>query len=160
MTEDSKPTESEESAPAYSIPDDSSGWNLAERAGWHLLDLQGENVLILDLRGLSDVCDFFVLATGTSDVHVRALSRHLQDQLLDVNEKARGVEGMGDGRWALLDFFDVIVHVFKADVREYFQLEKLWSDAKTQEIAPEWFANEEVKGRHPGLFPVDPGSGG
>lgn len=159
MTKDKEASQSVEAAPVFKMPDDSSGWRLAERAGWHLLELQGEDVLVLDMRGLSDVCDFFVLATGTSDVHVRALSRHLQDQLLDVKEKARGIEGMGDGRWALLDFFDVIVHVFKRDVREYFQLEKLWNDAKKQEITPEWFASGEVKHRHPGLFPAEPGSG-
>ncbi len=155
MTDDQKATDSEEVEIKTVIPDDSSGWLLAERAGWHLLELQGEDVVILDLRGLSDVCDFFVVATGTSDVHVRAVARHVQDHLLEVKEKARGVEGLSEGRWALLDFFDVIVHVLKSDVREYFQLEKLWGDAKRQEITPQWFENQEVKDRHPGLFSGD-----
>lgn len=145
-------TGAEEQKPGFEVPDTSAGWRLAERAAWHLLEKQGEDVRVLDLRGISDVCDFFVLATGTSDVHVKALARHLRGQLLDVQEKARGVEGLDDGRWALLDFFDVVVHVFKHDVREYFQLERLWGDARTLEIAPEWFAADEVKARHPGLF--------
>lgn len=152
MAEDPKVIDSEDPENSYVIPDDSSGWLLAERAGWHILELQGQDVLILDMRGLSDVCDFFVLGTGTSDVHVRALTRHVQDQLLEVNEKARGVEGLGDGRWTLLDFFDVVVHFFKGDVREYFQLEKLWGDAKRLEITPDWFKSPEVRERHPGLF--------
>ena len=155
MTEDSKATGPDEQEKAYAIPDDSSGWLLAERAGWHLLELQGEDVLILDMRGLSDVCDFFVLATGTSDVHVKALARHAQDKLFEMKERSRGVEGLGDGRWALLDFFDVIVHVFKADVREYYQLEKLWGDAQRLEVNHEWYGSPEVKERHSGLFPDD-----
>lgn len=155
MTEDQKATESEEATNPHVIPDDSSGWLLAERAAWHLMELQGEDVLVLDMRGLSDVCDFFVLATGTSDVHVKALTRHVMDQLLVVKEKARGVEGLSDGRWTLLDFFDVVVHVFKGDVRDYFQLEKLWGDAQSLEITPEWFKTAEVKGRHADLFPDD-----
>ncbi len=152
MTEDQKANGSEEPQDQHVIPDDSSGWSLAERAAWHILELQGEEILVLDMRGLSDVCDFFVLATGTSDVHVRALAKHVQDHLLEVKEKARGVEGLSGGRWALLDFFDVVVHIFKGDVREYFQLEKLWGDAKRLEITPEWFKRAEVKGRHVGLF--------
>ncbi len=157
MTENSKQPENqaadaEKKEPGFEVPDASDGFRLAERAAWHLLEKQGEEVMILDLRGISDVCDFFVLASGTGDIHVKALARHLRDQLLDVQEKPRGIEGMEDGRWALLDFFDVVVHIFKTDVREYFQLERLWGDARTLEIPPEWFGNDEVKARHPGLF--------
>ena len=148
MTKDLKPTDPDEVEKTFAIPDDSSGWRLAERASWHLLELQGEDVLVMDMRGLSDVCDFFVLATGTSDVHVRALTRHVQDKLLELKEKSRGVEGLNEGRWTLLDYFDVVVHVFKADVREYYQLDKLWGDAKSLEITPEWFENQDVKDRH------------
>ena len=92
MTEDQKSNDPGELPVAYVIPDDSSGWLLAERAAWHLLELQGEDVLIMDMRGLSDVCDFYVLATGTSQVHVKALTRHVQDHLLDIKEKSRGAE--------------------------------------------------------------------
>jgi len=151
--ENAETAETEAAEPGFEVPDASDGWRLAERAAWHLMEKQGEDVKILDLRGISDVCEFFVLASGTSDVHVKALARHLRDALLDVKEKPRGIEGMDDGRWALLDFFDVVVHVFKTDVREYFQLERLWGDARTMDIAPEWFGADEVKRRHAGLFP-------
>lgn len=153
MDEDQKAAGPAEPEISYAMPDDSPGWRLAERIGWHLLEKQGEDVLVLDMRGLSDVCDFFVVATGTSDIHVKALGRHLQDELLAVREKPRGIEGMADGRWALLDFFDVVVHVFKSEVRQYFQLERLWGDARSQTLDPEWFRDEEVRSRHPGLFP-------
>lgn len=158
MTENQDPNEEKqagteaEQAPVYEMPDDSDGYRLAERAAWHLLELQGEDVQILDMRGLSDVCDFFVLGTGTSDVHVRAVGRHVQDQLLGVAQKAAGVEGLNDGRWALLDYFDVVVHVFQQSVREYFHLERLWGDAARLEIQPEWFDNEDTKRRHAELF--------
>lgn len=153
MTENQEnPTE--ESKPAgFEVPDDSDGFRLAERSVWHLLEKNAEDLMILDLRGISDVCDFFVLASGTSDVHVKALGKHLRDELVGVKEKPRGVEGMDDGRWVLLDFFDVVVHIFKRDVREYFHLERLWGDARILAITPEWFGSEEVKARHAGLIP-------
>lgn len=152
MTEKKKP-EQEPKPAGFEVPDASDGFRLAERTCWHLLEKQGDDVMILDLRGISDVCDFFVLASGTSDVHVKALARHLRDELVGVKEKPRGVEGMDDGRWVLLDFFDVVVHVFKRDVREYFQLERLWGDARILHIAPEWFGTDEVRARHAGLIP-------
>ena len=149
---DEKLTEGpEESGQVFTIPDETDGWRLAERAAWHALEKQGTDVLVMDLRGISDVCDFFVLATGTSDVHVKALARHLRDQLLVMKEKPRGIEGLDDGRWALLDFFDVVVHVFQESVRDYYQLEKLWGDSRSLEIDPEWFRDDAVKQRHPGL---------
>lgn len=84
---------------------------------------------ILDLRGLSDATDYFVLLTGDSDVHARAIARNIRDNLEDAGFEAAGVEGEGQGRWILLDYFDLVVHVFLPRVREYYQLERLWGDA-------------------------------
>jgi ribosome-associated protein len=133
------------------MPDESEAWLLAERICWHILEKQGEDLVVLDLRGRSDVCDFFVLGTGNSDVQVRAIAKNIQDQLLPANQKVRGLEGMNEGRWALLDFFDVVVHVFQPDTRDFFQIERLWGDAGRLEIAPEWFGSDEVAARHPDL---------
>jgi ribosome-associated protein len=143
----------EKSTPAQEtvMPDESSGWQLAERACWHLLEKKGEDLVVLDLRGRSDVCDFFVLASGSSDVQVRALAKNLQDHLLDVKQKPKGVEGLNEGRWALLDYFDVVVHIFREEARDYFQMERLWGDAGRLDIGPEWFADAAVKLRHPDL---------
>ena len=97
------------------------------------------------------MCDFFVIAEGASDTQVKALARYLRDSLLAAGHKANGVEGMGEGRWALLDFFDVVIHVFRTETRQYYQLERLWADAGRLDIAPDWFAGAEVAARHPDL---------
>jgi ribosome-associated protein len=91
---------------------------------------KAEDVVILDLRGLTDACDFFVIASGNSDTQVRGIAEHVVETL------ERGgfgspwhVEGMGPGRWVLLDYIDFVVHVFHHELRSYYQLERLWGDA-------------------------------
>jgi ribosome-associated protein len=84
---------------------------------------------VLDLRGLSDAADFFVIASGTSDTHVRAVADHVMETLADVGVRAHHAEGLAQGRWALLDFVDFVVHVFHPSQRDFYQLERLWGDA-------------------------------
>jgi ribosome-associated protein len=138
-------------ATGFTLPDDSAGFALAELTGWYLLEKKCEDLVLLDLRGRSDVCDFFVLASGQSATQVKALAKHVHNALLAAGHRPKGLEGMHDGRWALLDFFDVVVHVFHAPAREYFQLEKLWGDAPRLDLGPQWYLAAEVAGRHPGL---------
>jgi ribosome-associated protein len=141
-----------ESRPAAAVmPDASPGFLLAERVAHHLLALKGEDVVILDLRGLSDVCDFFVLASGRADVQVKAMARAVRNGLVAVGQKAVGSEGEADGRWALLDFVDVVVHMFRVEVREYYQLERLWGDAGVLVVTTEHLAGEDFRRRHPDL---------
>ncbi len=85
--------------------------------------------VVLDLRTLSDAADFFVVASGTSDTHVRAIAEHVLEALELRGVKAHHIEGLAAGRWVLLDFFDFVVHVFHPSLREFYQLEGLWSDA-------------------------------
>lgn len=151
----------EDPGAGFSMPDDSSAFSLAELISWHILEKKGEDVVVMDLRGRSDVCDFFVVATGNSDVHVRALAKNVQDQLVSVGQKTHGLEGMNEGRWALLDYFDVVVHVFQTEARDYFSIDRLWGDADRLDIGPEWFAAEDVAARHPDLkFITAAGSSG
>lgn len=154
--EETTPVEAQAEGPV--MPDDSAAFALAELTAWTLLEKQADDVVVLDLRGRSDVCEFFVLASGNSDVHVRALAKHVHNGLLAVGQKAKGLEGMNEGRWALLDFFDVVVHVFDGRVREYFQLERLWGDAGRKDIDPAWFTDPEVAKRHPDVNFSMPGS--
>lgn len=93
------------------------------------LERNARDVVILDLRGLSDATDFFVIASGDSDVHTRSIAENVQERLEEAGETPSGVEGEGAGRWILLDYFDIVVHVFLPRVREFYQLEKLWGDA-------------------------------
>ena len=89
---------------------------------------------ILDLRGLSDVTDFFVIATGDSDTHARAISENILDRLREDGFRPVGVEGLNQGRWVLMDYVGLIVHVFLDEVREFYRLERLWGDAPLFEL--------------------------
>ncbi len=143
----------------FVIPDGSDGYRLAEAAVWLLLEKKAEDAVVLDLRGSSDVCDFFVIAEGNSDVQVKALARHLRDGLVERGHRVLNVEGMSEGRWVLLDFFDVIVHVFLGETRRYYQLERLWNDARRLDLAADWFRDAAVAERHPDLkFTFAPGA--
>ncbi len=136
---------------SHSVPDDSPGFLLAERAAWHLLEKKADDLVVLDMRGRSDVCDFFLIASGNSKTQVQALAKHMHKSLLGAGHRPKGLEGMDSGRWALLDFFDVVVHVFHTEAREYFQLEKLWGDAPRLDLDAAWYSLSDTAQRHPDL---------
>jgi len=91
---------------------------------------KAEDLVILDVRKLSSVTDYFVIASGTSEPHLRAIVDEITTQLREQHEeRPRAVDGTVHGAWVVLDFFDVIVHVMRHDVRERYDLEGLWGDA-------------------------------
>jgi ribosome-associated protein len=92
-------------------------------------DRKGQQLLVLDLRGLSDAADYFVIASGTSDAHVRGIANGVVDALREAGHPADHVEGLAAGRWVLLDFVDFVVHVFHPETRAFYRLERLWQDA-------------------------------
>lgn len=93
-------------------------------------NLKAENVIALDLRDVdSSPADYFVICTANSDTHARALTDALARVTLSVGERRPRTEGRDTGEWVLLDYFDVVVHVFRTTAREYYKLEKLWGDA-------------------------------
>ena len=93
-------------------------------------DKKAEDITILDVRKLSSVTDYFVIASGTSEPHLRAIVDEISDQLRDEHGvRAKAVDGTLKAAWVVLDYFDVIVHVMRADVRERYDLEALWGDA-------------------------------
>src|SRR5213595_2614303 len=102
---------------------------LAQRAALICLEHKANEVVILDLRGVSDMTDFFVIASGTSDTHVRALAEHVLEELKRDGAAAHHVEGLAQGRWVLLDYVDFVVHLFHPELRDFYQLERLWGDA-------------------------------
>ncbi|MDH3226770.1 MAG: ribosome silencing factor [Thermoleophilia bacterium] len=87
------------------------------------------DILVLDLRRVSDAADFFVIASGTSNTHVRTLAERTLEAIESAGGHAHHVEGVPAGRWALLDLVTIVVHVFHPTLRQYYQLERLWSDA-------------------------------
>ena len=103
---------------------------LAQRAAALLLDRKGNDVVLLSLKGVSDMTDYFLIASGTSDTHVRALgSGVLEDMKKETGQTAHHVEGLQQGRWVLLDYVDFVVHVFHPTLRNFYQIERLWADA-------------------------------
>jgi ribosome-associated protein len=91
---------------------------------------KAEDIVILDVRELSSVTDYFVLASGTSEPHLRAIVEEISDKLREEYElRPRAVDGTFQAAWVVLDYFDVIVHVMRQDVRDRYDLETLWGDA-------------------------------
>jgi ribosome-associated protein len=91
---------------------------------------KAEDIVILDVRELSSVTDYFVIASGTSEPHLRAIVDEISDKLRTEHElRPRAVDGSLHTAWVVLDYFDVIVHVMRRDVRERYDLETLWGDA-------------------------------
>ena len=120
--------------PATSTTSDSLA--LAQRAAQIALDTKAQDVVILDLRGVTDMTDFFVIASGTSDTHARAIGEHVMAGLKKEGSPVHHVEGLEKGRWVLLDFVDFVVHVFHPTLRSFYQLERLWADAENVPVEP------------------------
>jgi ribosome-associated protein len=108
----------------------STAVNLAQRAAQIALDNKAQDIVLLDLRGVTDMTDFFLIMSGTSDTHVRAIGEHLIEEMKKEGSRVHHVEGLEKGRWVLLDFVDFVVHVFHPTLRNFYQLERLWADAE------------------------------
>ncbi len=98
-------------------------------------DRKAEDVVALDVRELTSFADTFVVATGRSDRQVRAIADAIVEALAARGAKAMGVEGHQEGRWVLLDYGDLVAHVFQRDVRDHYDLDRLWSDAEPLPLA-------------------------
>ena len=90
--------------------------------------------MLLDLAGVSDMTDFFIIASGTSDTHVRSTAEHVMEELRKTGNRPSHVEGLEQGRWVLLDYVDFVVHVFHPTLRGFYQLERLWGDAEVTRV--------------------------
>jgi ribosome-associated protein len=101
----------------------------ARRAAAVLIDNKAEDVMMLDLRPVTDMADFFIIASGTSDTHVRSTAGHVVEELKRDGLEVHSIEGLEQGRWVLLDYIDFVVHVFHPTLRSFYQLERLWGDA-------------------------------
>jgi len=99
-------------------------------------DRKARDVVALDLRGLTDAADYFVVASGTSDAHVRGIANLVLQRLAERGVEAHHVEGIAGGRWVLLDFIDFVVHLFHPEARAFYQLERLWGDAPALRYSP------------------------
>ncbi|MGH7564905.1 MAG: ribosome silencing factor [Gemmatimonadota bacterium] len=108
---------------------------LAEAAAREAVDRRGEDVVLLDLRGLTSATDYFIIVSGESDVQVRAIATRIEERLRREEMRPWHVEGLKNGRWVLLDYVDFVVHVFHKAARRYYELERLWADAPAASFA-------------------------
>ncbi len=94
-----------------------------------ILDAKGLDVRILDVRKVTDFTDYMIIASGTSNRHVISMGDRIIDALRAHNRRPIGIEGQDPGDWVLIDFGDVVVHLMRPQTRDFYNLEKLWSDA-------------------------------
>ncbi|MDE2235982.1 MAG: ribosome silencing factor [Gammaproteobacteria bacterium] len=91
-----------------------------------LEDMKGVDIRVLEVRGMTAITDFMIIASGTSDRHVKSLARNVLDQARAAGIKPMGMEGEQEGEWVLVDLRDVIVHIMRPQARDFYNLEKLW----------------------------------
>ena len=111
--------------------------NLAKKIAGFAFSKKAFDVQLIDLRKVSDVADFFVLCSADSDVQVKAIADAVIDGLAEADVHPWHREGVSQKQWILLDFIDVVVHVFHKDARKFYGLEKLWGDAKIETVEDE-----------------------
>lgn len=99
-----------------------------------LLSRKAEDLIAIDLRQTADFVDYFIICTGTSDVHVRALADAVIEGLKAEGQPPYQVEGYDIRKWVLIDFFDIVVHIFQRESRQFYGLERLWRDAPIEHI--------------------------
>lgn len=107
---------------------------LAQLAALAADEKKAKEVRILDIRSISSVADYFVLCSGTSNTHLRAIADNVEDQLSRKGLVLHHMEGYQNGRWILLDFGDLVIHVMQEDERSFYNLERLWGDAVQVEV--------------------------
>lgn len=97
-------------------------------------DKKGEQIAVLNIGKISSLCDYFVIASASSQRQVKAIADNVEDEFTKLGIEARGKEGMSEQRWILLDYGDIMVHVFYNEDREFYNLERLWKDAPYVDI--------------------------
>ncbi|MCB1072575.1 MAG: ribosome silencing factor [Chlamydiia bacterium] len=100
-----------------------------------LFDKKGSNIIAIDVKGISSITDYVIIADGNVDRHVIALAKEVEDIMRDAGEKPAHVEGMQNGDWIVLDYFQVVIHLFVPEMREKYQLERLWPDGKVIDLS-------------------------
>ena len=111
-------------------------WERAVLCAEAALDKKGTDLVVLDVREHTSIADYFVIVSGRSDTQVRSIAEHVEEVCRKSGYRPLAVEGLRHGQWVLLDFGDVVVHVFYAPVREFYDLERLWSEAPRRALPP------------------------
>ncbi|MGE5702686.1 MAG: ribosome silencing factor [Clostridia bacterium] len=106
------------------------------RLAWQAADSKkAENIIVMDISKLSVIADYFIVCHGNNERQVQAIVNEIRDKALKNGFSVRGIEGAEEGRWVLVDLKDVVVHVFHREERDFYNIERLWSDAPVVELA-------------------------
>ena len=107
---------------------------IAKKIAQLMFDKKALDILLLDVRSITTLTDFFVICTSESDPQTRAISNHVEDELTANGIKPWHIEGYEHLEWVLLDYVNIVAQVFSRDAREYYDFERLWADAKITKI--------------------------
>jgi len=133
MTVEEKTTVSERKS------EENAGEKKALECARAAIDKKAENVRVLDLREISGFTDYFVICSGVSDRQIQAIADSIENSMSKKGYDLLSIEGYSEGRWVLMDFGDIVVHVFIDALREYYDLESLWSDAPRVKIPSDFY---------------------
>ncbi|PEQ96695.1 ribosome silencing factor [Bacillus sp. AFS006103] len=97
-------------------------------------DKRAEDILALNMQGISLIADYFIICHGNSDKQVQAIAKEMKDKAQELGYDVKRIEGYDEARWVLIDLGDVVAHVFHRDERSYYKLERLWGDAPLEDI--------------------------
>lgn len=100
-------------------------------------DKKAENIIVLNMKGISLIADYFVICHGNSDKQVQAIAREIKEKVYEKGYDIKRLEGFDEARWVLVDLGDVVVHVFHREERSYYNLERLWGDAPIEDVLSE-----------------------
>ena len=135
MPSTKRPVPAEKQISAALEPSEQASRDLAHHIAALLLDKKAADVLILNVREKASYADFFVIASGESERQVSAMAEYLQEKLRERRLHPLGVEGKESGSWVLLDFGEVVAHLFFSETRAFYDLEGLWADAPREKVA-------------------------
>ena len=102
------------------------------------LEKKAYDLVVLEVEHLNSIADYFVLATGRSDVQVQAIARGIEERMAEGNARPLAIEGLNHGHWVVLDYADVVIHVFIEPAREFYRLESNWTDARPVTLPEPW----------------------
>lgn len=120
-----------------------TSWEKALQCAQSALDKKAYDLVILKVSALTSVADYFILCTGRSDTQVRSIGEAIQEALAAEGEKPLAVEGVAHGQWILMDYGDVVVHIFYEDVREFYNLDGLWAQAPRCALPEPYFTQAQ-----------------
>ena len=112
------------------------GRRIVEMAAAKADDKKADDIKIIDVTGVSMLADYYLVCSGQTSVKVRAIAQHIEEELTNAGVRRYGMEGMADGQWVLLDFGTCIVHIMRQQEREFYNLERLWSQGHVESWVP------------------------